>query len=333
MNDDAWLGAVGPDRLDAFVARVDAGGGPGGPAFDALCRIFRYVPVQQVDQDLDPLSEAYGAQMIALYHEIAGRDLDQSTGEMTDFEIERHVVEANPYALRDANFISRHARTVLTTVMVANLPGAPRILDLGCGWGLSTEMLGFTGAEVTAVDINPRFVELVSRRAARRGAKVEVVQSNFDDLALDGLYDFALFYECLHHAVKPWETIAHVARFMKPDGRIAIAGEPIDEYWWRSWGLRLDPLSLYCIRKFGWFESGWSADFIARVFAENGWTLTLIPGIGLDDGPIGVAQRADIAVGRPLALPAARFFEPPQQTAAPAPVAQARRRSLLRRLF
>ena len=190
--------------------------------------------------------------------------------------------------------------------MAADPPAGARVLDLGCGWGLSTEMIGFTGAEVTAVDINPKFAELVDLRAMRQGRAVEVVCSNFDDLSLSGgRYDLVLFYECLHHAVKPWETLAHVADLVAPQGRIVLAGEPINAVWWRNWGLRLDALSVYCIRKFGWFESGWSEAFLHRMFSDLGWTLTLAPAIGLDNGPIGFAERPGAADVRPLNLPPA----------------------------
>lgn len=246
MIDADRLDGFGPDRLDAFVALVDAAGGP-DPS--KLAGPFRYRPATMPDVTLDPFSEDYVRQMTALYTEISGRPLDQGTGELLDFDMDRHVGGANPYAERNAGFIARHARTVLTVVMAANLPCAPRVLDLGCGWGLSTEMLAFTGAEVTAVDINPHFAELVRRRAARQSRALRVVCSNFDDLEVDGLHDLALFYECLHHAVRPWETIRRVSRFLKPDARIAIAGEPINEIWWPHWGLRLDPVSIYCIRK------------------------------------------------------------------------------------
>ncbi|MBU6296156.1 MAG: methyltransferase domain-containing protein, partial [Planctomycetes bacterium] len=49
--------------------------------------------------------------------------------------------------------------------MAANLPPGASILDMGCGWGLSSEAMAFSGASVTAVDINPQFVELIEKRA------------------------------------------------------------------------------------------------------------------------------------------------------------------------
>ncbi|MCA3280993.1 MAG: class I SAM-dependent methyltransferase [Roseomonas sp.] len=287
-------------HLDEFVAYVDKIGGPISPAFSNLAKGFFYTPEVKVDQALDPFSETYCDQMIELYRELSGRDLDQETGEITTIDVAHHAASANPYASRNIAFISKHARAVLTATMMANLPSAAKVLDLGCGWGLSTEMLEFTGAHVTAVDINSDFVELVERRSKRRLSETRIIKSNFDSLNLAESYDMAFFYECLHHAVRPWETLKHISTFVVPNGRIVFAGEPINEFWWKNWGLRLDPLSLYCIRKFGWFESGWSKSFLRAMFDKIGWELQLVDGVGLDGGIIGFAHRRGADGVRPL---------------------------------
>jgi SAM-dependent methyltransferase len=176
--------------------------------------------------------------------------------------------------------------------VIADLPPAATVLDLGCGWGLSSEMMAFAGARVTAVDINPPFVELVRRRAARLGLPIEVVESDFDSYDDDRQYDMVLFYECLHHSLRPWVTLDRIGQLVKPGGKIMWAGEPVNQYWWANWGLRLDCDSVYCMRKFGWWESGWSAEFLTRCFARSGFTLTVIPEVGLDGGSVGFAVRA-----------------------------------------
>ncbi|MGL4421462.1 MAG: class I SAM-dependent methyltransferase, partial [Gemmataceae bacterium] len=256
---------------------------------------FQYQPETPVDQSLDPFSEDYFQQQLALYREIAGRDLNQAEGERTPLDVPAHVRAANPYNRTDIRFLSRHARAIQTCLMVADLPPAATILDLGCGWGLSSEMMAFAGASVTAVDINPPFVELVRQRAARLGLPIDVVQSNFDDYEDDRQYDMVFFYECLHHSLRPWVTLARVTRFVKPGGKIVWGGEPVNRHWWANWGLRLDKDSVYCMRKFGWWESGWTIEFLAQCFARVGFTLTVVPEVGLDGTPVGFAVRAEDA--------------------------------------
>ena len=85
-----------------------------------------------------------------------------------------------------------------------------------------------------------------------------------------------LFYECFHHALRPWDLLARMARHLEPEGRLVLAGEPINNIWWTHWGLRLDPLSVYCIHKFGWLESGWSADFLKSAFGRAGLAVQMV---------------------------------------------------------
>ena len=92
------------------------------------------------------------------------------------------------------------------------------------------------------------------------------------NINIDKKFDAVVFYESLHHSLKPWQTIAKAKAFLKDGtGKIAMSGEPINEFWWPHWGIRLDPESVYVMHKFGWFESGWSKDFITRCFEINGF--------------------------------------------------------------
>lgn len=280
-------------ELDHLVERVDALGGLGTPAIGQEFYGFSLDFDTVVDQSLDPFSEAYFAGQLRLYEEISGRPLNQSSGELTALNVEAHGTGPNPYNSRDVDFIARNSMAVMSMLRISNPPPNPKVIDLGCGWGLSTEMLAFCGCEVTAVDINPSFVSLVHRRLLDRHIDAKVLLGNFDSVEIADLHDLAIFYECLHHAVRPWETIEKVSRSIKPGGKIGFAGEPINEHWWRHWGLRLDIASVYCIKKFGWFESGWTRSFIQDCFSRNGWTLQLYNNVGLDGGPIGIGCRTD----------------------------------------
>lgn len=286
------VGNIYSTDLDDFVKECDRLGGVQSKEAQSFVSNFSLQLSTQVDESLDPFSSEYTNMQISVYKEISGRELDQNINEQdTRVDIESNKNSANPYGMEDTNFIARHSRTIFTSLLVSQLPAKAKILDVGAGWGLSTEMMAFTGAEVHAFDINPLFVELIKDRTKHRYYDVMVYESEFDVFKPPSSYDLIFFYECLHHAVKPWETIRHLSSFMEADGKTTIAGEPINSIWWKNWGIRLDPLSVYSIRKFGWFESGWSEDFITECFARAGFDLTLLPFIGLDGGYIGVATR------------------------------------------
>lgn len=288
------VGSIKISDLDDFVEECDRLGGVQSIKAEPFISDFSLQLSIYVDEALDPFSPEYTNMQISVYKEISGRELNQVVGEQdVRVDVEKNIKTANPYGIKDTNFIAKHARAVLTSLLVSQLPANAKILDMGAGWGLSTEMLAFAGAEVHAVDINPLFVELIRNRVKPRCYDVKAFEGEFDLFKSSSLYDLILFYESLHHAIKPWETIRHLSRYLKPDGKITIAGEPINHIWWKNWGIRLDALSVYCIRKFGWFESGWSEKFISECFDREGFTLTLLPFIGLDNGHVGVAIRRE----------------------------------------
>ncbi len=283
--------------LDALVAECDAHGGINTPAAAALLQDFEFRYETSVDQSLDPFSDDYFQAQVRLYTEITGRKLDQDSGELTPINVAAHAAAANPYNSRDVRFLAKHNRAVLTALVLADLPPAAEVLDAGSGWGLSSEAFARCGASVTAVDINPLFADLVRQRATRLDLPIDSIRSGFDTFASTKRFDLLFFYECLHHSVKPWETLAHMAQFVKPEGKIVFAGEPINGIWWKHWGLRLDGLSIYCMRKFGWWESGWTGEFIAACYARAGYTLELHAFVGLDNGHVGVAIRPGTSRG------------------------------------
>ncbi len=256
--------------LDAFVRASDRRGGPNAPACDAFWRNVTYQPTVVLQDGLDPFGPEYMDVQLALYREISGRHLDQASNEMTSFDLATHVAAANPYGAYAPAAAALHLRRLSRAIEAAEPQMGAHMLDMGCGWGLSSEVAAYLGLDVTGVDINPDFVALVNRRAVARGLKIKAVQGAFDDYVPDRLCDVVLFYECLHHAVRPWEVIERLSASLTTEGAFVLAGEPINEVWWPHWGMRLDPLSIYCIRKFGWFESGWSLAFITSVFERAG---------------------------------------------------------------
>lgn len=261
-------------NLDEFVAESDRLGGPGTPPCTDYWRNFTYQPIYQVDESLDPFSEAYVAEQMILYEEIAGRKYEIGLSEHTDFDLSSHIAASNPYNHPQPDVLAIHLQRLSRAFRLAQPHKAARLLDLGCGWGLSSEFAAYLGLTVEAVDINQFFTKLVSARAARSGAAINTTNASFEDFSFDEKFDLTLFYECLHHAIRPWRVLQRVAAHLNDGGRVILAGEPINSFWWKHWGLLLDPISIYCIRKFGWFESGWSLEFITAALCRNGLSPT-----------------------------------------------------------
>ncbi len=88
-----------------------------------------------------------------------------------------------------------------------------KILDLGCGDGALTQLIGAYGCAVHGVDSSPEMV----KAAQARGLEAEVLQGQ--SLAINKKFD-AVFSNAALHWMKPPESVIHgVWRALKPGGR------------------------------------------------------------------------------------------------------------------
>jgi len=109
------------------------------------------------------------------------------------------------------------ARVPLVDAVVA--AGPNRLLEVGCGWGELAEWIGrATGAEVVAVDLSPRMVELARERGvdARLG---DVQDLEFDD----GEFDVVVAAWMLYHVPDLDRGLAEIARVVRPGGTFVAA--------------------------------------------------------------------------------------------------------------
>jgi SAM-dependent methyltransferase len=97
--------------------------------------------------------------------------------------------------------------------------GPRRVLEVGCGWGELAEWIGReTGAEVVAVDLSPRMVELARERGV--DASVADVQSlPFPDQS----FDVVVAAWMLYHVPDLDRAIMEVARVLGPGGTFVAA--------------------------------------------------------------------------------------------------------------
>jgi 2-polyprenyl-3-methyl-5-hydroxy-6-metoxy-1,4-benzoquinol methylase len=103
----------------------------------------------------------------------------------------------------------------------AGLGPGMRVLEVGCGTGLFTEMFVATGAHIVAVDISPELVE----RAAKRGLprdRVVFLAKAFEECAVDGPFDAVIGNSILHHLVID-DALVRIATLLRPGGSIGFA--------------------------------------------------------------------------------------------------------------
>lgn len=99
-----------------------------------------------------------------------------------------------------------------------------RVLDIGCGPGWFAVQYARGGAEVTAVDLTPRAVELTRGYLELKKLRAHVQEANAENLPFqDGLFDLVLSAGALHHTPNPLGAFRECFRVLKPGGRAKLA--------------------------------------------------------------------------------------------------------------
>jgi len=96
--------------------------------------------------------------------------------------------------------------------------GAKNVIDWGCSDGfIALPLAGELGIHATGYDLDPRCVELASKRAAERGIDARFEVGNVDEIdrwEVDRA-DLAVFFEVIEHVVDPAATLERLEKTAK----------------------------------------------------------------------------------------------------------------------
>lgn len=103
----------------------------------------------------------------------------------------------------------------------AELGRGKRVLEIGCGTGMFTEMFASYGASITAVDISE---DLLNKAKSRNLPKDSVyfVKKRFEDCDVEGPFDAVIGSSILHH-LDLNEAFPVIFRLLKPNGIMSFA--------------------------------------------------------------------------------------------------------------
>ncbi len=119
--------------------------------------------------------------------------------------------------------------TITRTDMVSLIPpGTRKILEIGCGAGMTGKLLKELGfEEIVGVEI----VEEVARKASPYYSRVIVDDVEKVTLPYDeGYFDCIFYGDVLEHLVEPWRVLKEHSSLLKPGGTIVCSIPNIRHY-------------------------------------------------------------------------------------------------------
>ena len=268
-------------ELDTKLAECDRAQAVSDTALREVFGSFCMHP--PADSPADPWSPEYARYQLELYRKLAGKTY-QVSNEATHFDVDSAVGRPFPYCTGNTALTADQFTAIGALLRRLRVKPGARIVEFGPGWGNTTLALAQLGFHVTAIDIEPRFCDLVQRRAALHGLNVTTVNEDFTWIEhVTEPFDAAIFFECFHHATDHLGLLNALHKATGPDASLLFGGEPISPQFPMPWGLRMDGQSLWSIRKHGWFELGFQEDYFAEALARTGWSAAKYPS---GDSPI-----------------------------------------------
>lgn len=257
-------------ELDKVLDEVDQAFQQSDDAGRRRLAQFRYLLDGQFPAD--PYSPEYAQAQWQQYFRLSGRTTyEPAINEHSALDVEQAVRSPFPYSTQSPATVGEQLIAQGFLIRTMDLRPAARIVEFGPGWGNTTIQLAQMGHRVTAVEIEPNFVNLIRRRAELLGLNIELVQQDMLQFSTATPYDAALFFECFHHCSDHLRLLRQLHTIVAPDGFVAFAAEPIDDYP-LPWGfVRTDGLTIWSIRRMGWFELGFDSSYFLRTLLRLGW--------------------------------------------------------------
>lgn len=258
-----------PEEIDIKLIQIAAAAAQSDEAARHVFSSFKMDFSASVPSD--PFSAEYADCQMQLYERIAGRNYAHSN-EVSAFNVEAAVLRPFPLNSGSTATTGAHLSALGFVIGRLKLPPGATILEFGPGWGNTTMTLAMLGFQVTAVDIERNFCDLIRERAKLNEVAVEVVHDDFFLCErISRQFDAVLFYECFHHCADHMRLLRGLHKVVKPGGRVYLGCEPITDDFPLPWGVRLDGELLWAIRQNGWMELGFNASYFREALARAGW--------------------------------------------------------------
>jgi len=107
-------------------------------------------------------------------------------------------------------------------IPISDLRGK-KVLEIGCGMGLHSEILAKSGADLVSIDISKTSVDTTKKRFELKKLNGKILECDAVDLPFeDNYFDFVWSWGVIHHSAKTIKIIKNIHRVLKPGGQTRV---------------------------------------------------------------------------------------------------------------
>nr|WP_321986293.1 class I SAM-dependent methyltransferase [uncultured Lichenicoccus sp.] len=305
-------------EFDQIVTGLD-GGVPDAGMFQLMSSLTLDVPAARLLAAMDPFSVDYRQAALDLYLGLRAHpeaDYVPRRDEAPSFALPEHIwSQLPPWSFRDPGMVGEHLYAWGHILRHLVLPPGGSVLEYGPGSGQILLMLARLGYRAHGADVDAVALEGIRLQAEAMQLEVSTERAVFGDGFGAQRFDTIIFYEAFHHALDFQDLLRRLHDRLNPGGRVILCGEPVVPdpspgipY---PWGPRLDALSVFCMRRFGWMELGFTHGFFTQAARRAGWSVAFHPFPGCGRAHLYVLEAtmpeagpcSDWGAGTPAAAP------------------------------
>ena len=98
-----------------------------------------------------------------------------------------------------------------------------RVLEIGCGMGLHSELMVRAGAILSAIDLSPTSVEATTNRFSLKGLNGNIQQADGEEIPFpDHTFDFVWSWGVIHHSSRTARIVREISRVLKRGGECRV---------------------------------------------------------------------------------------------------------------
>jgi SAM-dependent methyltransferase len=280
---------------------------PDGAQYKRLSNLVLDFPEARQLARMDPFTPEYRTAAMDLYLFLRGRRAEGYVAMRDEVAgLDRPLpdnlwTDLVPWAFKDAAMVSEHVLSWGHILKHLNLPQGGSLLEYGPGSGQILLMVARLGYGAYGVDIDESSLRGIQAQAAHLRLQVHTECNRFGLGFADDRFDTILFYEAFHHAFDFEKLLVVLHERLKPGGRVVLCGEPVVGHSIDAvpypWGPRLDGLSVFCMRRFGWMELGFTHEYFLEIVRRKGWVCNFHPFPAAGRATVYVLERAGESAG------------------------------------